>query len=148
MQSHQGLYNVKNPDKYVGNPNRVVYRSSWERKFMCFLDGHSNVIKWGSEEIVIPYVWCGKAHRYFPDFVVEFKSRDGGIKKMIVEIKPYAQTKPPELPKKKTAKALKRYEEAVETYTKNIAKWESAKEFCERNGAQFIVLTEKELYKK
>lgn len=147
MQAHQGLYKVKNPEKYVGNPNGVVYRSSWEHKFMCFLDGHENVLKWGSEEVVIPYVWGGKPHRYFPDFVVEFKKKGGGIKTMIVEIKPFAQTMPPEPPKRKTQKALHNYEKAIETYTKNIAKWEHAKKFCEKQGAEFIVLTERELYK-
>ena len=144
---HQGFYHVKHPEKYVGNPDSVVYRSSWERKFMCFLDGHENVLKWGSEELAIPYTWCGEVHRYFPDFIVEFKSKDGKIKKMIVEIKPYSQTQPPAFPKRKTQKALESYEQAVATYTKNVAKWEHAKKFCADQGAEFLVLTEKELYK-
>ena len=144
----QGFYKVKNAEKYIGNPDGVVYRSSWERKFMCFLDNHPNVLQWGSEEIAIPYTWCGEAHRYFPDFVVEYKAANGVVRKMLVEIKPFDQTLPPALPKRKTPKTLVNYELAVKTYTKNLAKWEHAKKFCESNGAKFVVLTERELYKQ
>lgn len=145
---YQGRYKVKNPEKYVGDVNNVIYRSSYELKFMNFLDGHPNVTKWGSEELIIPYMWNGEPHRYFPDFVVEMVSKDGAIKKMLVEIKPWSETQPPVAPKKRTQKALLGYENAIITYTKNVAKWQHAKAFAEKNGAQFIVLTEKELFKQ
>ena len=144
---HQGLFKPKNIDKYVGNASNIVYRSGYEYKFMTFLDNHPNVIKWMSEELIIPYVFNGKPHRYFPDFVVEFKGDGGNIKRMIVEIKPYSQTLPPKMPKRKTPKALKNYEEAIITYAKNIEKWKYANEYAKRNNAEFKVLTEKELFK-
>lgn len=143
----QGKYHVKNPQKYAGNAEGVVYRSSYELKFMNFLDRHPNVVRWASEEFFIPYTWNGEPHRYFPDFLIEFKSADGEIKKMVVEIKPSHQTHPPQAPKRQTRKALEVYENAIATYTKNISKWEAAKKFCEKNGAKFIVLTENELFK-
>lgn len=147
-QYYQGRYKVKNPEKYVGDANNVIYRSSYELKFMNFLDNHPNVKRWGSEELIIPYTWNGEAHRYFPDFVVEMVSKDGTLKKMLVEIKPWIQTQPPAPPKKKSQKALLNFENAIMTYTKNIAKWEHAKKFAERNNCQFVVLTEKELFKQ
>ena len=66
---------------------------------------------------------------------------------MIIEIKPSNQTLPPQAPRKQTRKALMVFENAVETYTKNLAKWNAAKEFCEKNNAKFLVLTENELFK-
>lgn len=147
MKFLQGKYHVKNPSKYSGNPDGVVYRSSYELKFMNFLDSHPNVVRWASEEFFIPYTWNGEKHRYFPDFLVEFKSTSGETRKMIIEIKPSNQTLPPQAPRKQTRKALMVFENAVETYTKNLAKWNAAKEFCEKNNAKFLVLTENELFK-
>ena len=33
----QGYFNPKNPEKYKG-PSPIIYRSSWERKFMIMCD--------------------------------------------------------------------------------------------------------------
>ena len=30
----QGYYKVQNKEKYIGNPNLVIYRSSWEFFFL------------------------------------------------------------------------------------------------------------------
>ena len=38
-----------------------------------------------------------------------------------------------------------RYQEALETYMTNQAKWAQAKQFAEQRGFKFIVLTEKQL---
>ena len=38
---HQGTYKVKDPNKYVGDPNNIVFRSSWELKFMNWCDSVS-----------------------------------------------------------------------------------------------------------
>lgn len=148
MNYYQGKYKLKHPEKYIGNPDLIIYRSSYELKFMNFLDNHPSVLKWGSEELIIPYIWNGERHRYFPDFAIEYKCVDGTIKKMIVEIKPHSQTQPPKAPKRKTAKTLERYENDIATFTKNMAKWEAAKRFCDNNNATFTVLTENELFKK
>ena len=50
----QGIFEVKNPDKYIGN-HKPKYRSGWEFTFMQFCDNNKNVLKWASEALSIPY---------------------------------------------------------------------------------------------
>jgi hypothetical protein len=141
--AYKGKYKVRAPYKYKGNPTKVVYRSSWELKFMNYCDTNINILEWGSEEI---YVWYrspvdNKPHRYFPDFYIKARESDGKIKKYIIEVKPQRQTKPPAKPKRQTRGYLR---EAYE-YAKNQAKWKAANEWCLDRGFEFKVLTEKEL---
>lgn len=140
----QGLFKPQNPQKYAGDPNNIVFRSSYERKLFQWCDQTSSVIKWASEEFFIPYFdpTTNKTRRYFPDVLFEVVDREGKIKKYLGEIKPERQTRPPNpSPKKKTKTWLN---ENV-TYQKNVAKWEAAKKFCELNGLEFVMLTEKQL---
>jgi hypothetical protein len=142
----QGLFKPVNPKKYIGDPTNIVYRSGWEKRVMDWLDTNINVVRWGSEEIVIPYVSPidNKLHRYFTDFYVEAVGRDGETRKMILEVKPKAQTQEPKRPKRNT----KRYITEVMTYGVNQAKWKAAEEFCKDKGWEFLLLTETELFKK
>lgn len=132
----------KNPEKYVGDVNNIISRSSWETKFLNWCDANPGVLKYASEELVIPYISPvdGKQHRYFVDFMIMVKTRSGEIKKYAVEIKPESQTLPP---KKTRNKA--RYINESATYAINQAKWESASKFCHKSGIDFVVLTEKHL---
>ena len=86
--TYKGLFKPKNPSKYKGNINEIVYRSSWEKKMMIYCDTTKSVVEWGSEELVIPYVspWDGRYHRYFPDFYVKVKDRSGKLQKYIIEV--------------------------------------------------------------
>jgi hypothetical protein len=140
--SYKGRFTPKNPQKYKGDPSNVVYRSSWELRMMKYLDDHPSVIWWASEELPIPYYSPvdKRVHRYFPDFIVKMKSRDGKERTVIIEVKPEKQTKPP-TQKRKTKRFL---EEAV-TYAINEAKWKAADLFCKEHGWQFKIITEKEL---
>jgi len=134
----------KNPEKYVGDPTKIIVRSSWERQAMIFFDTNPSVIKWNSEEIAIPYL-CptdGKLHRYFPDFLVQVKKTDGTIENTLVEVKPYAQTIPPKNRKNKNKKTQLN---EVTTYLKNQAKWEAAELWCKKNNMKFIFVTEYQL---
>ena len=54
--SYKGRYTPANPKKYKGNSRNIVYRSLWERKFMVYCDTSKNILEWGSEEIIIPYI--------------------------------------------------------------------------------------------
>ena len=65
--SYKGRYIVTNYKKYIGNPQKVIYRSLWERKFMVYCDSNPSIFAWASEEIAIPYLspLDGKIHRYF-----------------------------------------------------------------------------------
>ena len=138
MKYKQGKYIPKKPSKYKGDPRNVVYRSSWEYKFMLWCDQTSSVTEWGSEEIAVPYIspLDNKRHKYYPDFYVKVNN-----KKYMVEVKPAKQTKEPKIQRKVT----KRYITEVVTYAKNQAKWNAAKEFCKDYGWEFMLITEKEL---
>ena len=137
--AYKGIYKPTHPKKYAGDPNKIVYRSNWERKFMVYCDRNDDIIYWASEEVPIKYYspLDRKVHRYFPDFIVK-TSKD---KKYIIEIKPYKQCFKPKPPKKKT-KAFMR--ESFE-YIKNQAKWKAAKEYAKDKGFEFKIMTEKEL---
>ena len=137
--TYKGKYIPKNPKKYKGNPSQIVYRSLWERKFMVYCDKNEDIIYWASEELSIPYVnpTDRKVHRYFPDFII--KTKKG--KRYMIEIKPSSQTKKP-TPKLKRSKAFMR--ESLE-YIKNVAKWQAADVYCNDNGLEFKIFTEKEL---
>ena len=76
---HQGKFKPINPTKYLGDPTNIIYRSSWERQCMIYFDNNPNIIQWGSEEVVIPYrsPLDKRVHRYFVDFVVKAKTKDG-----------------------------------------------------------------------
>ena len=141
--AYKGKYKVRAPYKYKGDPTKVVYRSLWERKFMTYCDTNINILEWGSEEV---YMWYrspvdNRAHRYFPDFYIKVREKDGTIKKYIIEVKPQRQTQPPARPKRQTKGYLR---EAFE-YAKNQAKWKAANEWCLDRGFEFKVITEKEL---
>jgi hypothetical protein len=87
-------------------------------------------------------------HRYFVDLIAMVKSKDGEVKTMLVEVKPLCQTLPPNMPKRKTQKALKNYADAILTYEKNQAKWKAAKAWAKERDWDFYVITEEEIYGK
>lgn len=62
----------------------LYYRSSWERRYMEFLDSDDSVETWDYEFMFIPYVLNEVERNYVPDFYV--KLNDGTQK--LVEIKP------------------------------------------------------------
>ena len=140
---HQGYFKPKNPQKYKGDPTTIIYRSGWELKFMLYVDSHPDILEWGSEEFFIPYrsPIDGRIHRYFPDFYIKKKDKDGKTQTLIVEIKPLKQTIEPQRQNKKT----KRYINEVMTWGINSSKWKAAKDFCKDRNWQFLILTEKEL---
>ncbi len=141
--AYKGKYRPSRPKKYRGDPTNIIYRSLWELKFMKYCDSNSNVLEWGSEEVIVPYrsPIDNRYHRYFPDFYIKVRESTGKIKRMIIEIKPQKQCIEPKVQKRKT----RSYVYQVCEYAKNQAKWEAAKEFCEDRKWEFKVLTENEL---
>lgn len=137
--SYKGIYKPTNPSKYAGDPNKIVYRSNWERRFMVYCDKNDDIIAWASEELYVPYKnpIDRKVHRYFPDFIIKLKNG----KRFMIEIKPRKQTMAPKPPKRKT----KRYLGEQLEYIKNTAKWQAAKAYCDDQGIEFKIFTEKEL---
>lgn len=145
MALKQGIFKPTNRSKYKGNNlDRISYRSGWELKLMVHFDKNPNILEWSSESIAIPYFSPvdNKWHRYFPDFWVKMKKRDGKIETFIYEVKPYNQTIMPVKKKQKT----KTYIQEVYTWGVNSAKWQAAMEYCDKIGCQFEILTEKDLY--
>ena len=141
--TYKGRYTVKNPKKYVGDINKVIYRSSWELRCMNYFDQNKNVLKWSSEELAIPYIspidkrW----HRYYPDFVIQMLDEQNRVKTVMIEVKPEKQTKPPQ-PRKRTTK---RYIQEVKDWGINTNKWVAAQEYCADRKWEFRILTEKDL---
>jgi hypothetical protein len=138
----QGIYKPKNPKKYIGST--PVYRSMMELKAFRYLDNNPNVLSWSSESVVVPYESPadGKIHRYFVDLVAKLQSKDGTIKKLLIEVKPERQTKPPVESARKKQKTMiyEKYQFAI-----NTAKWEAARAWCSKKGYTFIILNENHL---
>jgi hypothetical protein len=109
---------------------------------MAYFDKNPDIVWWASEEFHIPYVSPidGKRHRYFPDFIV--KTSNGDI--VVFEVKPAAQSKPPE----KKSRVTKKYLNEVKTWGINQAKWKAAAEFCADRNWKFQVITEQHLFGK
>lgn len=136
---HKRKFIPTNPQKYSGDYNNIIMRSSWETRFANWCDKNSSIVKWSSEETIIPYL-CptdGKMHRYFVDFKVTFK--DG--RTYLIEIKPAKQTIQPVFPGRKTKRFL------MESYAfiKNQAKWKAANEYAKDRDWGFKIITEHEL---
>jgi len=141
-QVYSGKFIPRNPKKYKGSVNNIIYRSSYELKFMNWCDISDSVLQWGSEEVVIPYIspLDKKIHRYFVDFFVKINGKTG-IRYCLVEVKPFRFTQEPKIPKRKT----KRFLNEVKQWGVNLSKWEAAKEFCLDRNWEFMIITEKEL---
>lgn len=113
---------------------------------MNYIDTNPNIIQWASEEMCIPYrsPLDGKIHRYFPDFIIKMRDKNGKLVTKMIEIKPRSQSVPP-VPKHHGSKPTRKYLREVATFGINSAKWEAAKAYCDDRNWEFVVLTEKEL---
>ena len=102
---------------------------------MKYLDRQPEVLRWSSEEIIIPYrsPIDNRLHRYYPDFWVKTSKGES-----LIEIKPKKQTKPP----KPNPKHKRRFLKEVKTWGINEAKWKAAQEFCENRGWKWQIMTE------
>lgn len=141
----QGTYEVKNRDKYIGagkygrgadgNP---VYKSSWERVMMEFLDGNSNIIKWGYEIMSIPYFnpITRKKSNYWPDFFVQYVDKTGATRIDMLEVKPRSQV---------TLESARTKKDKL-SVVQNTAKWEAAMAFAKMKGIRFRVVDEEQIF--
>lgn len=107
----------------------IIFRSSYERTFVYWLESCERVKYWASECIKIPYEYIdGKTHNYYPDYIVEMENGD----KLVIEIKP----------KNQTIRPVNENSKSYEMYVRNMCKWKAAKRYCEMNGYKFQILTE------
>lgn len=137
----QGFFYPRNLDKFVSKENKAIYRSGLELEYFRILDKNPNVLKWGSEEVVVPYFFENKWHKYYVDLFVIFKFGES-TKKYFIELKPYSQTVEPKQSKRKKQMTML-YE--AKQWAKNQAKWKAATDFAKKNGWEFHILTEKDL---
>lgn len=136
----QGYFDKYKPAKYTG-PRPIIYRSSYEKRFMITCELNTNVKKWSSEQIVIPYLmktkvkgkWIEKRHNYHTDFTVW--TMDGLV--YVIEVKPDNQS-----PKNK--QDIMRNP----VLYKNYCKWKAAISWCKKHGYIFKIVTEKHLKTK
>jgi hypothetical protein len=158
---HQGNFIPENKEKVLklNSQGGIYYRSSYELRFMKFLDRNKSVKVWGSECITIPYQLTHyekngdisiKTHNYYPDFYYEIYQKDGAIKKVIAEVKPHSEysdvilleEKKFKVPDNPSLKKLKNIEYRLKTSQKNSEKWKTMIKFCDKKGWDFIVITE------
>lgn len=136
-KSYKGRYSVINSNKYLGDKNNIIWRSTWERTAFKWCDNNPSIAKWGSEIVIIPYISPvdRKKHSYFVDLYIEFSNG----KKWLVEIKPNNQVNAPKQTKGKRKTTL--LQENI-TYSINSAKWISAREYAQKIGAEFVIFDE------
>ncbi len=144
----QGIFKPRNPQKYKGDPTNICYRSAWELRLMSEFDSRSDVIWWSSEERIIAYrsPVDNKIHRYFPDFLVQIKTRDGKLETVLIEVKPKAQTVEPRQPQVNNTRQNKKFLNEVMTWGVNKAKWQAAEEYCKDRGYKFLIMTEEHIF--
>lgn len=142
---YSGYFIPENPEKYSGDLKQIIYRSSWERKFMIYCDRTESIIAWSSEALAIPYInpIDKRQHNYNIDFIIRVKQKDGNEQDFIIEVKPESQTKRPKPPKMKRTSVLNRYNKELKEYIVNISKWKAAKEYAKSNNLKFKIITEK-----
>jgi hypothetical protein len=142
---HQGIYKPRYPEKNI-NQTPIEYRSQLEFEYMWRVEKSSNILKWGSETIWVPYYNKVKKRvcQYWVDLYVETKNQ--GI--IIVEIKPEREIKA--IKENKRPKATKKKKRSTLLYeTKmwiiNKSKWEAANDFAKKKGWKFMIVSEKHL---
>jgi hypothetical protein len=138
LKFSQGVYKVKNPDKYVG-VRQPTFRSGWELSFMQFCDNNPSVQQWASECVRIPYrdPLTGKQTVYVPDFLITYMDRNQTKHVELIEIKPLNQTL-----KEKVGKNP--YNQAQ--FVKNQAKWAAANNWCKQQGIKFRIINETDIF--
>ena len=134
----QGIYEVKNTQKYIGN-GKPKYRSGWELTFMMFCDNNEKIINWASESVRIPYKnpLTGKQTIYVPDFFIVYQNKHGKIIAELVEIKPKKQT----IIQEKVTNARDKLAIII-----NHAKWQAAAAWCKNKGIAFRVINEDQIF--
>lgn len=138
--TEQGYYKVQNIEKYKGNPNNIIYRSSYEKRMCQICDLSNQIIRWSSEPIAITYqsLVDGRNHLYWVDFWLKLKDE----KEYIVEVKPEAKLKKP-----KKSKNIISYNYRLKEYLINMSKFKAASVFAQQIGMNFIIADENFLFK-
>lgn len=166
-QTYQGYYILGRKEKYIGDPNLIVFRSAWEFSFCMWADYSPSILQWTSEPIKIPYYdkvskleeckklglnpnnpanWVKK--NYNTDFWIKIKNPAGEIEKWLIEIKPKEKlTRPKPVSKDAPLKDQKRFNTRAREFLINESKFEAMNAWSIRNGIKFYIFTEDQLEK-
>ena len=152
-QSLQGTYNPRLGGPYKGPAQKPKFRSKLELRLMTMLDSPeaNNVLSWEYESRRIPYVdkstfeidKSGRRHNPVRQYVIDFIIRlrgSVGVRVFWVEVKSLNDI---EVNKRK--RRTKNAMIAEKIRVKNYCKWMSAAKIAKNIGAQFLVVTEREL---
>ena len=150
----QGYYKLINSEKYIGDPTKIIFRSSWEQRFCRYCDLSLDVICWASEPIGIPYRTIfdkpeHPGHLYYVDFFMRVKQSEDVTVDYIVEVKPESALQKPVLNgQKPSINQIAAHNEQLKKWIINKSKFDAAKEYARKMGYVFVVITEKFLYNK
>jgi len=139
----QGIYKPVNGNKLLSK-KPIIYRSGLELSVMLVLDKSSIVKKWGSEHTIIPYYKSVEKRyaRYFMDFTVIVEI-NGKLETWLLEVKPEKQCKAPSSNTGNKKRSTVIYEQQM--WSINQDKWEAAKNYADKKGYIFKLLTEKNI---
>lgn len=151
----KGKFTPSNSAKYLGDPLKIVYRSSWELTLMLYLDKSPNVIGWMSEGIPTNHVHHGingipypnpftrRWTFYVPDFFVISVDANGKKNQEVIEVKPFEEVPPAMTGFTGKVSKLKEARQIL-----NAAKYAEAMKWCATRGYNFRVMTEKDMFGK
>lgn len=126
----------QNPDKYAGDPRKIIARSSWELIYMRALDQSPLVSKWVSEPKFLNISYMSpidkRVKQYWPDFLIVYVSGE----KELVEIKPLKEAS--------LREAKTDYDKLM--FAQNVMKWQAAQKVAAAIGAKFRLVTEAQLF--
>lgn len=139
-----------NPQKYLGDPKKILIRSSYERKFFKECDLDEKIAKWTSEPewLKVKYIspLDDKWHSYYPDVYCE-KIIRGKTVKFLIEIKPSEYLKKPKKPTKMTRSAEISYQKKLKRFIIIATKKKYAEAFAKANDMVYLFLTERHIFK-
>lgn len=146
----QGYFTPSDPSKYLGDPSNIVYRSSWELKFLQYCDKNDKIVEYSAEAVSVMYFnpFLKRPATYWIDCYMATKGDDGSITKWLIEVKPNKFLNPPTAPKRMTDKQTLNYARHAKAYMINAAKFEAAKNYAQENGMKFGIITENFLFKQ
>jgi hypothetical protein len=146
----QGYFIPKNPEKYAGDASNIIYRSSWEFKFMDFCDNAERVVEWGSENVAIAYFnpLTKKPAKYWIDCYMKTKSKDGVEIRWLIEVKPNKYLEKPSPPQRLTESGVLSYARHAKAYLINSAKFEAAQDYARTHNMKFGIITENFLFNR
>ena len=147
FKTRKGKYVPINVRKYIGNPDQIYYRSGLERRVCEWCDITPAVEMWGSEEVSVPYISMldGKQHRYFIDFVIKMRNKEGKPLMFLVEVKPEKQCHLPSVQAdapQVSIKSQRRRMAATLEYGRNVSKWNAAIKYANTSGMVFEIWSE------